>query len=347
MQPIAEFIAGLPKAELHVHLEGTLEAELKFELAARNGVDLPYADVEAMRASYVYHDLPSFLTIFYEGSFVLHREEDFRDLVYAYLKKVAAQNVIYAEMFFDPQQHTDRGVPFGTMVAGLTRGRLEAERDFGVRSQLIMCFVRERSAESAMAVLEMALPFRHLIVGLGLDSDEMDNPPAKFAEVFRRGREAGFRLTMHCDVDQKNTHEHIRQAIEDIGVERIDHGANLLDRPELITLARQRGLFFTVCPYANEMMRPGEKQSIARGMLDLGLRLTLNSDDPAYMEGRYINENMMMAHELAGFTADDLVTVTRNAFDAAWVDEEVRAALHARLDAYAPRAVAEPVRAIP
>lgn len=332
---IVDFINGMPKAELHVHLEGTLEAELKFELAARNRVDLPYADVEAMRASYVYYDLPSFLTIFYEGSFVLHREEDFRDLVYAYLSKIAAQNVVYAEMFFDPQQHTDRDVPFSTIIEGLTRGRIDAEHDFGIRSQLIMCFVRERSAESAMAVLEMALPYRHLIVGLGLDSDERDNPPAKFAEVFRRGREAGFRLTMHCDVDQKNTHEHIRQAIEDIGVERIDHGANLLDRPELIEIARERGLFFTVCPYANEMMRPGENQSIARGMLDLGLKLTLNSDDPAYMEGKYINENMLMAHELAGFGPEDFVTVTRNAFDAAWIDNQLRQELHSKLDAYA------------
>lgn len=337
MQPssIVDFINGMPKAELHVHLEGTLEAELKFELAARNNVDLPYADVEAMRASYVYHDLPSFLAIFYEGSFVLHREEDFRDLVYAYLRKVASQNVVYAEMFFDPQQHTDRGVSFSTIIEGLTRGRIEAKRDFGICSQLIMCFVRERSAESAMAVLEMALPYRHLIAGLGLDSDELDNPPAKFAEIFRRGREAGFRLTMHCDVDQKNTHEHIRQAIEDIGVERIDHGANLLDRPELIEMARERGLFFTVCPYANEMMRPGENQSIARGMLDLGLKLTLNSDDPAYMEGKYINENMLMAHDLAGFGPDDFITVTRNAFDAAWIDDELRQELHRQLDAYA------------
>lgn len=332
---IVEFIAGLPKAELHVHLEGTLEAELKFRLAARNAVDLPYADVDAMRASYVYHDLPSFLAIFYEGSFVLHREEDFRDLVYAYLEKVAGQNVVYAEMFFDPQQHTDRGIPFSVMIEGLTRGRIEAERDFGIRSQLIMCFVRERSAESAMAVFEMALPYKNLIVGLGLDSGEKDNPPEKFAEIFRRGREEGFRLTMHCDVDQKNTHEHIRQAIEEIGVERIDHGANLLDRPELIAMAGERGLFFTVCPYANEMMRPGERQSIARGMLDRGLRLTLNSDDPAYMEGKYINENMLMVHELAGFEREDLLTVTRNAFDAAWIDEDLRRELHGKLDAYA------------
>jgi len=337
---IADFIASLPKAELHVHLEGTLEPELKFELAARNGLALPYADVAAMKASYIYHDLPSFLTIFYEGSEVLLQEADFRDLVYAYLRKAASQNVLYAEMFFDPQQHTDRGVSFATIIEGLTRGRIEAERDFGIVSQLIMCFVRERSAESAMAVFEASLPYKHLIVGVGLDSDEKDNPPAKFAVIYARAREEGYRLTMHCDVDQKNTHEHIRQAIHDIGVERIDHGANLLDRPELIAAAQEKELFFTVCPYANEMMRPGENQSIARHMLDLGLRLTLNSDDPAYMEGKYINENMMMAHELAGFTEADFVTVSRNAFDAAWVDEALRARLHTALDAYAGEWVA-------
>lgn len=332
---ISTFIAAMPKAELHVHLEGTLEAEMKFELASRNKLDLPYADAAAMRASYSYHDLPSFLAIFYEGSEVLLQEADFRDLVYGYLAKASSQNVLYAEMFFDPQQHTDRGVPFASVIEGLTRGRIEAERDFGIRSQLIMCFVRERSAASAMAVFEMSLPYKHLIAGLGLDSDEKDNPPAKFADVFRRGREEGYRLTMHCDVDQQNTHEHIRQAIEDIGVERIDHGANLLDRPELIAAAKARGLFFTVCPYANEMMRPGENQSIARDMLDLGLRLTLNSDDPAYMEGKYINENMLMVHEAAGFAEADLITVTRNAFDAAWIDDALRAELHAKLDAFA------------
>lgn len=335
MPAIAEFIAGMPKAELHVHLEGTLEAEMKFDLATRNGLDLPYADVADMRASYEYHDLPSFLKIFYEGSEVLLQEADFRDLVYGYLGKAASQNVIYAEMFFDPQQHTDRGVPFPTIIEGLTRGREEAERDFGIRSQLIMCFVRERSAESAMAVFEMSLPFKHLIAGIGLDSDEKDNPPAKFAAIYARARNEGYRLTMHCDVDQVNTHEHIRQAIEDIGVERIDHGANLLDRPELIGAALEKGLFFTVCPYANEMMRPGDRQGVARRMLDLGLRLTLNSDDPAYMEGKYINENMLMVHEGAGFEAADFVTVSRNAFDAAWIDDDLRAAFHSRLDAYA------------
>lgn len=335
MTDIAEFIAALPKAELHVHLEGTLEAEMKFALAARNGVELPYADVAAMQQSYVYHDLPSFLTIFYEGSEVLHEPQDFHDLVYSYLAKAAWQNVLYAEMFFDPQQHVDRGVPFEKVITGLTRGRLAAEADFGIQSQLIMCFVRERSAESAMAVFEAALPFKHLIVGLGLDSDEKDNPPAKFAEIFARGRAEGFHLTMHCDVDQLNTHEHIRQAIEDIGVDRIDHGANLLDRPELIALAQERGVFFTVCPYANEMMRPGHEQQVVRGMIDHGLPLTLNSDDPAYMEGNYITENMMIAQAAVDLTKAELLAISRNAFAAAWIDEATRAGLTGRLDAFA------------
>ena len=332
---IDAFIAALPKAELHVHLEGTLEAEMKFALAERNGVRLPYADVAAMKRSYVYHDLPSFLTIFYEGSFVLHEPQDFHDLVYAYLAKAASQNVLYAEMFFDPQQHVDRGVAYDKVIAGLTSGRLAAEADFGIKSQLILCFVRERSAESAMAVFEAALPTRHLIVGLGLDSDEKDNPPAKFAEVFARGRAEGLHLTMHCDVDQQNTHEHIRQAIADVGVERIDHGANLLDKPELIAMAKERGLFFTVCPYANEMMRPGHQQQVVRGMIDNGLRFMLNSDDPAYMEGNYITENMIIAQRAVGLTKAELLAISRNAFDAAWIDDATRAAYNARLDAFA------------
>lgn len=334
MPNMEEFIAALPKVELHVHLEGTLEAKMKFKLAARNGMKLPYRDVQEMEKSYIYHDLPSFLAVFYEGAKVMIEEEDFFDLCYAYLTKAASQNVLYAEMFFDPQQHTDRGVPFEKIISGLTRARKEAEADLGIKSALIMCFVRERSAESAMATLKSALPFKHLIAGIGLDSDEKDNPPAKFAEAFALARAEGLHLTMHCDVDQVNTHEHIRQAIVDVGVDRIDHGANLLDDPKLVNLALERNIPLTVCPFANEIVRPKHGQDVVRRMIDLGLKVTLNSDDPAYMGGRYIAENIQIAQRGAGLTQAELIDISRNAIDAAWVGDSDRAELHARLDAF-------------
>jgi adenine deaminase len=335
MPGISDFIAAMPKCELHVHLEGTLEAELKFALARRNGISLPYASPGEMRAAYIYHDLPSFLKIFYEGSRVLVREQDFYDLCYAYLSKARAQNIVYAEMFFDPQQHLSRAIPFADIVNGLSRARRDAERELGIHSQLIMCFLREESAESAMATLLAALPFRHEIVGIGLDSDEKGNPPGKFADTFARARTEGFRLTMHCDVDQENTHDHIAQAIEQIGVERIDHGVNVLDDERLIALARERGLAFTLCPYGNEIVRPGHKQAPVRQMLDLGLRATLNSDDPAYMESCYLNENFAMAQRDAALSRQELLTLTRNAFEAAWIDDRQRQSYLALLDSFA------------
>ena len=332
---MADFIAAMPKCELHVHLEGTLEAELKFELARRNGISLPYANPKEMRAAYIYHDLQSFLKIFYEGSKVLVKEQDFYDLCYAYLSKARAQNIIYAEMFFDPQQHLSRAIPFADIVNGLSQARRDAEHELGISSQLIMCFLREESAESAMATLVAAIPFKHEIVGIGLDSDEKGNPPAKFADIFARARREGFRLTAHCDVDQENTHDHIAQAIEQIGVERIDHGVNVLDDERLIALARERSLAFTLCPYGNEVVRPGHKQAPVRQMLDLGLRATLNSDDPAYMEGCYLNENFLIAQRDAALSKRELLTLTRNAFEAAWIGEEQRHSYLTLLDSFA------------
>jgi adenosine deaminase len=335
MNSITDFIAALPKCELHVHLEGTLEAELKWQLAQRNDVRLPYNSAAEMAAAYSWHDLPSFLRIFYEGSYVLITEQDFYDLCYAYLSKVAAQNVLYTEMFFDPQQHLRRGIPFADVVNGLSRARRDAERELGIRSQLIMCFVREESAASAMETLLTALPFKHLIVGVGLDSDERDNPPSKFAEVFARARAEGFRLTMHCDLDQPNTHSHIAQVIELIGVDRIDHGVNILENDHLVGLARERGIPFTLCPYANEIIRPGHKQAPVRRMLELGLRPTLNSDDPAYMSNWYIQENIALAQRDAGLSKAELITLAYNAFAAAWIDEPQRRSYLARLEAFA------------
>ncbi len=231
---LTDFIAGMPKAELHLHLEGTLEPELKFELAARNGIDLPYRSVEEMRAAYGFDDLPSFLAVYYEGMSVLRSEQDFYDLATAYFRKAASQNVVYAECFFDPQAHTTRGIPFGTAIEGFHRAQEDAAAELGLKSRLIMCFLRDLTADSALATLEESLPYREWIVGVGLDSDEKGNPPVKFRDVFARARDEGYRLTMHCDVDQEDSVGHIWQCLDEIGVERIDHGVNSLEDPALV-----------------------------------------------------------------------------------------------------------------
>jgi adenine deaminase len=334
MSEVSSFIDGLPKAELHLHLEGTLEPALKFELAARNAVDLPYGSVDELRAAYDFHDLPSFLAVYYEGMSVLQHDQDFHELAMAYFRKAHSQNVVYAEVFFDPQAHTTRGIAFETVIEGLQRAREEAEASLGLRSQLIMCFLRDMSAESAMETLERSLPYRDRIVGVGLDSDEHGNPPIKFADVFSRARAEGFRLTMHCDVDQEDSVEHIRQCLDEIGVERIDHGVNCLDDERLAGEIGDRGLGLTVCPISNSYVTDGLKSGEIRTMLDRGLRVTINSDDPAYFPG-YINENLRAVEEGAILTRGDLVALARNAFSVAWLPNGERGKYLETLDAYA------------
>ena len=337
MRELSAFIEGMPKAELHLHLEGTLEPELKFELAARNGVDLPYRSAEEMRAAYDYDDLASFLAMFYEGMGVLRREKDFFDLAMAYFRRVSAQNVVYAEVFFDPQAHTSRGIPFDTVIDGFHRARREAEATLGLRSQLIMCFLRDMPADSAMETLERSLPYRDRIVGVGLDSDERGNPPVKFAEVFARARTEGYRLTMHCDVDQEDSVEHIRQCLDVIGVERIDHGVNCLEDESLVGAILDRGLGLTVCPISNSWVSDGLKANELKAMLDRDMRATVNSDDPAYFPG-YVNENLAAVREAAGLTRDELLQLARNAFTIAWLDPSERDRYLAALEAYAASA---------
>ncbi|MDB5446379.1 MAG: Adenosine deaminase, partial [Phenylobacterium sp.] len=290
---IASFIHDLPKCELHVHIEGTLEPELKFKLAERNHIVLPFEDEAQMRAAYAFHDLPSFLTLYYSGMEVLLKEPDFYDLAMAYLMKACSQNVFYAEIFFDPQAHTSRGVSFDTVICGLRRAQMDAEEQLGVRSQLILCFLRDWSAEYAMATLLESLPYKQWIVGVGLDSDEKDNPPRKFAKVFQRARDEGYLLTMHCDVNQADSVRHIWECVDLIGVSRIDHGCNSLEDPALCELLAERKLGLTVCPISNAFVTDGPQTDVIRRMMELGLRVTINSDDPAYFGG-YIEENFAL-----------------------------------------------------
>lgn len=331
------FIAALPKAELHVHLEGTLEPQLSFALARRNGVDLEYATAEALLAAYDFHDLPSFLAIYYKGMNVLQREQDFYELTWAYLLKAQQQNVLYAEMFFDPQAHTCRGVPFETLIRGIRRAQERAAVELDVHTQLIMCFLRDMTAESAQRTLDDSLPFKDWIVGVGLDSDEKGNPPVKFAAVFRRARELGYRLTMHCDVNQDNTLEHIGQCLHVIGVDRIDHGVNSLDDPALCATIRDRGLGLTVCPISNRFVVQNLTALEIRRMLELGMRATINSDDPAYFRA-YLNENLAALHEEGGLSRDEIVQLVRNSFIVAWLDETQRSRYLDRLEHYIEQA---------
>lgn len=317
------FIHDLPKCELHVHIEGALEPELKFKLAARNGIALPFKDVAEMRASYRFHDLPSFLALYYSGMSVLMKEPDFYDLAMAYLEKAHAQNVVYAEIFFDPQAHTARGVSFDTVIRGLRRAQIDGEQRFGVRSQLIMCFLRDWTAEFAMATLLESLPYKESIIGVGLDSDEKGHPPAKFAKVFERAREEGYMLTMHCDVNQEDSLAHIRECVDLIGVSRIDHGVNSLEDPALCRVLAERGLGLTVCPISNTFCSNSSQSAAIGEMMRLGMRVTVNSDDPAYFGG-YIEENLALVQRELSLGADGLKTLSRNAFEAAWLPRAVK-----------------------
>jgi adenosine deaminase len=329
-----EFIAGLPKCELHLHIEGTLEPELKFELARRNGINLGYQTVEEMRAGYDFHDLPSFLACYYEGMSVLRTESDYYDLAMAYLRRAASQNVRHAEIFFDPQAHTSRRALFDLVIRGLHRALMDAEAQLGIHAQLILCFLRDLPAEHAMATLLDSLAYREWIIGVGLDSDEQGNPPAKFAAVFARARQEGYRLTMHCDVDQLDSTEHIRQCIELIGVDRIDHGVNVLEDPTLVEAIKESGLGLTVCPISNRYVTGSMKADAIRQMLDLGLRVTINSDDPAYFPG-YVQENLIAIAEALDLTRQELLQLQRNAFEVSWLPRDTQDAYLAELDAYA------------
>jgi adenosine deaminase len=336
---MSDFIRGLPKAELHVHLEGTLEPELSFELARRNAIDMPYGSREELLAAYDFHDLPSFLAIYYRAMNVLQHEQDFFELTWQYLLKAREQNIVYAELFFDPQAHTSRGVPFETVIRGIHRAQVQASASLGVDTQLILCFLRDLSAESAMQTFAQALPYRDWLVGVGLDSDEKGNPPSKFAEVFAAARAAGLKLTMHCDVNQENSLKHIGQVLNEIRVNRIDHGVNALEDLSLCEQIRGRRLGLTVCPVSNRFVVQSLTAQEIRRMLELGMLATVNSDDPAYFRA-YINENLIALFEEGGLTIAEIIQLVRNSFEASWIDAPRRAAYLAQLDRYVAQAAA-------
>jgi adenosine deaminase len=327
------FIAGLPKCELHLHLEGTLSPGLKLQLAARNGIEIAEKTVAEVEATYEFDSLASFLAVYYPAMNVLVSADDFGDLAYAYLTKAASQGVRYVEMFFDPQAHTGRGVPFDTVIQGYRQAIVKARGELGISAELIMCFLRDLSAEFAMATLMESLPYKSWIIGVGLDSDERGNPPSKFAAVFARARAEGYLLTMHCDIDQEGSVEHIRQVVEDIRVDRIDHGTNIVESAALVEEVKRRGIGLTCCPMSNRFVTNDMKASEIAALLHDGVRVTVNSDDPAYFGG-YVSDNFSALAAQAGLNASDVATLARNALEIAWLAPRARDAYVAELDTY-------------
>jgi adenosine deaminase len=328
------FIEKMPKAELHVHLEGTLEPELSFALAKKNNIELNFDTPEELIAAYNFHDLPSFLTIYYAAMKVLVEEEDFYQLTLAYLSKARGEEILYAELFFDPQAHTSRGVSFDTVIKGIHRAQLDAKENLGIDSKLIMCFLRDMSAESAMEHLLLAKPYLDWLVGVGLDSDEKNNPPVKFADVFALAKSWGLKLTMHCDVNQDNTLDHIQQCISEIKVDRIDHGVNSLESDVLCDAIKAHKLGLTVCPVSNEFVVQSLTTKEIRIMLEKDMLVTINSDDPAYFRA-YLNENFVRLQEEGNFSREQIVTLSSNAFKVAWLDDAERQDYLQKLTNYA------------
>lgn len=320
---IQAFIANIPKAELHVHLEGTLEPSLMRILAAKNHVPLPPSLTAMEGSSYAFHDLTSFLAVYYPAMSVLLTSSDFHDLAYAYLFKCRAQHIVHAEIFFDPQAHTSRGVPFPVVISGIRSAIVKAHAEWGMSASLVLCILRDQSQAFAMATLMEALPYKEWIVGIGLDSDERGNPPAKFASVFARARQEGWLLTAHCDIDQERSVEHIRQCVHDIGVDRIDHGTNTIENEELVQEIVKRGIGLTCCPLSNSVVTNGFKGKEMKQLMGKGVKITINSDDPAYFKG-YMAENLVLMHERAGMNWRDIMQLQRNAFDISWISEQKR-----------------------
>ena len=329
---VPALLRAMPKAELHLHIEGSLEPELIFRLAQRNGVALPYANVEALRAAYAFTDLQSFLDVYYAGASVLLREDDFFDMGMAYFARAAADHVVHAEIFFDPQTHTARGVAFATVIDGLSRACAQAKAAYGIDASLIMCFLRHLSEEAAFATLEGALPYLDRFIGVGLDSGERGNPPEKFARVFARCGELGLRRVAHAG--EEGPPAYIASALDVLKVERIDHGVRCTEDPALVArLARER-VPLTVCPLSNVKLcvYPDLAHHPLARLLDAGLCATVNSDDPVYFGG-YVNRNFVETFAALPLTARDAYTLARNSFEASFAAPAQKAVWIDQLDA--------------
>jgi adenosine deaminase len=332
-QQLPQLLRAMPKAELHIHIEGSLEPEMIFALARRNGVTLPYPSVEALRQAYAFTNLQSFLDIYYAGASVLLKEQDFYDMAWAYFEKAAQDAVVHAELFFDPQTHTSRGVPIEAVILGLSRACRDARDRLGISAALILCFLRHLSEEDAFATLEQALPWREHFIGVGLDSSEVGHPPQKFARVFKRCGELGLRRVAHAG--EEGPPAYISAALDLLGAERIDHGVQSIhDRTLMERLARER-VPLTVCPLSNIKLcvYPDLRQHTLAQLLEAGMVATVNSDDPAYFGG-YINENFTQTFEALPLGVEHAYTLARNSLEASFLEASARAALIDRLDGF-------------
>ena len=330
---LESFIRGIPKTELHLHIEGTLEPELMFELAARHGVALPYASVDALRAAYAFDNLQSFLDIYYAGAAVLRDEQDFHALTLAYLRRAHADGVVHVEIFFDPQTHTGRGIAFDTVLAGIRRALADGEREFGISHRLVLCFLRHLSADDAMRTLEQALPHKQAIAAVGLDSSERGHPPSKFAAVFDRARAEGFLTVAHAG--EEGPPAYIVEALDLLKVARIDHGVRCEEDPTLVERLVRDRVPLTVCPLSNVKLcvYPRIEQHNLKRLLDRGVCVTVNSDDPAYFGG-YVADNFLAVQRGLNLSKSDIATLAANSIEASFLPAAQKQALRGRLDAF-------------
>ena len=330
---IEAFIAGLPKAELHLHIEGSLEPELMFELAQRNNVAIPYDSVEAVRAAYDFSNLQDFLDIYYAGANVLLTARDFEDLTFAYFTRIAADNVRHAEIFFDPQTHTDRGVAFETVVEGIIAGMNRAEAELGVTSGLILSFLRHLPEEAAFATLEMAKPYLDRFIGVGLDSSELGHPPSKFERVFAACRELGLKICAHAG--EEGPPAYVHEALDLLKIDRMDHGNRAMEDEALVARLAAEQMTLTVCPLSNLKLCVVKdlKDHPIPNMLAKGLHVTLNSDDPSYFGG-YVNDNYIQLAKAVGLTREQIIQMARNSFEGSFLPDEKKAQYLAEIDAY-------------
>ncbi|MDQ0475781.1 adenosine deaminase [Chryseobacterium sp. MDT2-18] len=325
-----EYIKKVPKAELHLHIEGSFEPELMFEIAQRNKIEIPYESIEELKKAYQFGNLQDFLDIYYAGANVLIHEQDFYDLTMAYFKHCAEENIVHTEIMFDPQTHTKRGVAFSTVINGIQRAREDAERQYGISSLLIMSYLRHLSEEDAFETLQQSLPFRHLIKSVGLDSSEKGNPPSKFRKVFEASVKEGYIPVAHAG--EEGPAEYIYEALDLLKVARIDHGNNCLTDPKLVERLVEEKMALTVCPLSNTALRNVDdiKNHPLKKMLDLGLQVTVNSDDPAYFGG-YLTQNYISCIEALDLSLEQVKQLVRNSFQYSFLPEEMKEKFLAQL----------------
>lgn len=328
-----EFIQLLPKAELHLHIEGSLEPELMFSLAKKNKIEIPYKNIEDVRAAYNFTNLQSFLDIYYAGANVLITKQDFYDLTWDYILRCVEDNVIHTEIFFDPQTHTHRGIAFETVITGIREALNDAYKKFGITSNIIMCFLRHLSQEDALETFEMALDYKDDIIGIGLDSSEVGNPPSKFEEVFKKAKEEGFKLVAHAGEEADVSY--IYEALDLLDIHRIDHGVQSINSEELMERLKEEQIPLTVCPNSNIELKVFQtyKEHNIKQMLDYGLNVTVNSDDPAYFKG-YMNKNFLNICENLPLTKEDVIKLVKNSFRSSFISDELKEKYLKKVDEY-------------